>query len=118
MSPAKNFCAAEGTACLRIRSARMVFSVAGQRASATEISRARVRWAGRRTRGGCDIITIEIDQVFRAHYSVGIVARRARGFLVHDVEAMSAALTLAVYRAEALIVEDAVTAMTFVAERV
>ena len=49
---------------------------------------------------------------------MGIVAGRARSFLVHDMEAMSAALTLAVYRAKALIAEDAVAAVTFVAKRI
>jgi hypothetical protein len=47
---------------------------------------------------------------------MGVVARRARGFQVHDVEAMSPALTLAVYRAEALITQDAIATMAFIAE--
>ena len=94
----------------------MIFSVASQRTSAAEISRARVHFSRRQAPRRRDVVAVEINQVLRVRHPVGIVARCARGFLVHDVETMSAALTLAVYRAKTLIAEDAVAAVTFVAE--
>ena len=114
MAPAKNFCSSQRTFRLRIRRARVIFSVASQCARATEISCAHVHWSRRQTRRWRDVVAIKINQVLRAGYSVGIVTRCTRGFLVHDVKAMSAALPLAIDRTEALIAEDAVPAVTFV----
>ena len=94
----------------------MIFSVASQRTSAAEISRARVHWSRRQARRRCDVVAVEIDQFLRVRHSVRIVAGRARGFLVDNVKAMSPALTQAVYRAKALITEDAVAAVAFIAE--
>ena len=123
-APRRSPCAAkhlhitERTDSHRIRDPGVVFAMTRQRAGAAAAAGAGVHERARRAGGGRDVIAVEIDQVLRIGHAVGIMAGRARGFLIDDVEPMPAALTLAVDGTKTLVTQDAVAAVAFVAERV
>ena len=59
---------------------------------------------------------VKVDEAGLGSNPVSIVARATGGLLIHDMETMAAVLTLGVRGMEALVTEDAVAVVAFVAE--
>ena len=91
----------------------MIEAVACQRAIPTARTRADIFQAPVGGRGS--VIAAEIHQMFGIGNAVGIVTRRAGGFLVHDVKLVAPRLSCGIYSAEALIAQDTVAAVALIA---
>jgi len=117
MDPANPFCPAQRRHGHWIRYSGVVLAMARQCARAAEITRARVI-NRRETRRRRHVVGVEIDQVLRVGHAMRVVAGRARGFLIHYVETMSAILPLAVDRPETLITQNTFAAVALVTQRV
>ena len=67
---------------------------------------------------GRDVIAVKIDEPGLALHSVRVMAGAAGRFLVHNMKAMTAVLSLTVGGVKALIVQDAGAVMAFIAQSV